>query len=389
MTLILSGPKLYAEQGVMTEAAVAIQDGVIQAIGTLDALQKRQSAEVLSFPFGYHLIPGFIDMHVHGANGHDVMDANAEALTAISQALAAEGTTAFLATTMTAEVSQIEKALSAVRDFMQAADEKKGAAILGVHLEGPFLSPEKMGAQRGDKILSPDVKLMQHWQALSDQIVRLVTLAPEQPNSAALIQYLKQQKIIPSIGHTNATYAETVEAIASGCCHATHLFNAMRGIQQREPGTVTAALLADDVMVELIVDGVHLHPAIVKLVLKTKGKDKIVLVTDAMRAKCLGDGCYDLGGQTVHVKSGQAQLADGTIAGSVLPMSSAIQNMLKFTGCELSDAVQMASENPAKALGLFHKKGSIALQKDADLVVLDEALNVVLTLCRGKISYQR
>jgi N-acetylglucosamine-6-phosphate deacetylase len=311
-----------------------------------------------------------------------VMDANLDALHTISMTLAAEGTTSFLATTMTADVIQIDDALVAIRDF--SSEKNVGANIVGIHLEGPFLSPHKMGAQRGDKIIFPDVELMQHWEKLSGHQIKLVTIAPEQPQSEPLIQYLKQKNIIASIGHTNATYAETVSAIHAGCSHATHLFNAMRGIHQREPGTVTAALLADDVMVELIVDGVHLHPAIVDLVCKIKNKNKIALITDAMRAKCLHDGSYDLGGQTVFVKNGQAQLADGTLAGSTLTMPSALQNILAFTQCSLHDAIKMTSANPAKALGLFQQNGSIAVNKHADLVVLDDALNVVLTLCGGR-----
>jgi N-acetylglucosamine-6-phosphate deacetylase len=383
--ILISGPKIYTEQGVLTDTALLIQDGMIQSIGASPSFANREG-EVLSFPSNYHVIPGLIDMHVHGANGCDVMDATPEALRTMSQALATEGTTAFLATTMTADVEHIERTLMAVRDYVKSHDTQ-GAAILGIHLEGPFVSPAKMGAQLGDNIIPPDVSLIKKWQTVSDHLIKLVTLAPEQPQGEAFIRYLTQQNIIASIGHTNATYAEAMTAITAGCSHATHLFNAMRGIHQREPGPVIAALLSDAVSVEMIVDGIHLHPAIVDFVLKTKGKEKVMLVTDAMRAKCLSDGCYDLGGQTVHVKNGQAQLADGTLAGSVLSMPSAIQNTLKFTGCSLEDTLKMASENPAKALGLFHKKGSIAEKKDADLVVLDEAFNVVLTLCRGKVVF--
>lgn len=377
------GPAVYTETGVLKNHAVSIADGKIQAVA---AAGKNVDAQALVFPESYHLVSGFIDLHTHGARGHDVMDASEEALQGISLALAEEGTTAFLATTMTGEIAEIESALLAVREY---GAKVSGASIVGVHLEGPFLAPSKMGAQRGEKILAPDVALLKHWQVLSDRMIKLVTLAPEQPNSAELIRYLRAEKMIASLGHTNATYAEAVEAIAQGCTHATHLFNAMSGIHHRAPGAVTAALLADEVMVELILDGVHLHPAIVDLTLKLKGKDKILLVTDAMRAKCLNDGCYDLGGQTVHVKNNQAQLANGTLAGSVLRMPSAIQNMLAFTGCDMLDAIKMASENPAKALGIFARKGSIVAQKDADLVVLDTEWNVVATICGGIVVYQR
>ncbi len=383
-----SGLQIVTEQGVLQNQAVMVNNGVIHAVGEKQSLLKKiPAAELLNFPEDYYLVPGFIDMHVHGANGKDVMDATPAALATISETLVAEGTTSFLATTMTADIEQIENALKVVRDFVNEQDNFATAKILGVHLEGPFLSSKKIGAQRGDKILAPQKKHIQRFQEISGNIIKLVTLAPELPNSQEFIHYLKQKKIIASIGHTDATFAETMAAIDAGCSHATHLFNAMRGIHQREPGAVTAALLADNVMAELIVDGVHLHPAIVQLALRVKGKEKIILVTDAMRAKCLQDGQYDLGGQTVIVKNNIAQLADGTLAGSVLKMPAAIQNTLKFTGCTISDAVKMAAENPARALGIFDKKGSIGVKKDADLVVLDNKFNVMLVMCEGRISF--
>jgi N-acetylglucosamine-6-phosphate deacetylase len=383
MDLLLTGLTVYTETGMLASGALAVRAGKIAALETV------QAVETLQFPSTYHLVPGFIDMHVHGANGHDVMDADVSALKAISYALAAEGTTAFLATTMTADVCDIERALVAVRDFMLVENADHGAAIIGVHLEGPFLAASKTGAQRGDKIIPPNLALVHHWQKISDSFIRLITLAPEQTDCLAFIHGLVQQKIIASIGHTNATYAEAMAAIEAGCTHATHLFNAMRGMHQREPGAVTAALLSPKMMVELILDGVHLHPAIVDLTWRMKGKDKIILVTDAMRAKCLADGCYDLGGQSVQVKAGRAELADGTLAGSVLKMSTALQNMMAFTGCGLSDVLKMTSENPARALGLFDTKGSIRVGKDADLVVLDDSLEVVMTICSGEIKYRK
>jgi N-acetylglucosamine-6-phosphate deacetylase len=385
MSILISGPKVYTENSILKNGSVFVEENLIAAVGSGG---KNFSAHLkFEFPETFHLVPGFIDLHTHGANGHDVMDATQEALVAICQALAQEGTTAFLATTMTEEVSQIEKALTAVRDFMHAAPST-GAAILGVHLEGPFLAASKQGAQRGDRIINPDAELVRHWEKISGDAIKIVTLAPEKPEGLALVKYLKSRGIVSSLGHTNATFDEATAAIVAGSSYATHLFNAMSGIHQREPGTVTAALLSDAVSTELIVDGFHLHPAIVKLALRVKGKDKIVLVTDAMRAKCLQDGCYELGGQDVHVKNGRAQLTDGTLAGSVLQMPSAIRNLLDFTGCDLADAVKMAAENPAKILNIFQRKGSIEKNKDADLVVLNEDFKVVLTVCGGKVVFE-
>jgi N-acetylglucosamine-6-phosphate deacetylase len=382
MSVLLTGAQVYLADGIKKNSGLLLEEGVIAAV-----TGQAKSKTMLNFPASYHIVPGFIDLHVHGARGHDVMDGNVTALTNISAALAAEGTTAFLATTMTATPAAIEQALVTVRDFMLTQTAGQGARVLGVHLEGPFIAAAKMGAQPGDKILAPNVELMRNWQELAANNVKLVTLAPELADSVALIHYLREQGVVASIGHTDATYAETVSAIAAGCTHGTHLFNAMRGIHQREPGAVTALLLAADVMVELILDGVHLHPAIVQLVLRTKGLENIVLVTDAMRAKCLADGCYELGGQEVLVSKGEARLADGTLAGSVLSMSAALRNVLEFTGCGLGDALRMVAENPARVLGLFDRKGSIEVGKDADVVVLDEDLNVVVTVCGGGIAY--
>lgn len=380
--ITLSGLTVHAELSILKNASVEILDGKIKAIHQ----NKTSSSEKLVFPPQYHLIPGLIDLHVHGANGSDVMDANVDALTVISSALAAEGVTGFLATTMSAPPKQIEQALCAVQDFIHHQKKAIGAKILGVHLEGPFISQEKMGAQRKDRALLPNIDYLKKWQSICNGLLKIVTLAPELPENLSLIRYLKQQYIIPSIGHTNATFSEGMAAIEAGCSHVTHLFNAMRGIHHREPGIATAALLSDQVTAEIIVDGVHVHPAMVDLALKMKGKDKLVLITDAMRAKCLGPGMHELGGQLIEVKDNIAQLADGTLAGSTLKMPIALKNMMKFTQCALSDAVKMAAENPAKILGIFDQKGSIAIGKDADLVVLDENLEVILTLVGGEIA---
>ncbi|OGT47349.1 MAG: N-acetylglucosamine-6-phosphate deacetylase [Gammaproteobacteria bacterium RIFCSPHIGHO2_12_FULL_41_20] len=349
-------------------------------------MQRFMPAQCIEFPEHYFLAPGFIDLHIHGAKGSDVMDASPAALAKINQALVAAGVTAYLATTMTADIPTITAALFNVHQCMQAA--QSGASILGVHLEGPFLAPAKAGAQRSESMILPNIELIQQWQRQVPDTIRVVTLAPEQPGALELIQYLKQQDIIPAIGHTNADYAQTMAAIAQGGCYGTHLFNAMRGLHHREPGVLGALLLSEQITAELIVDGVHLHPAIVQLAWKMKGAQQLVLVTDAMRAQCLGEGCYELGGQSVHVtQEGIARLADRTLAGSTLTMSQALRNFMAFTQCSLLEAIKLTSENPAKLLGMFQQRGSIAPGKIADLVVLDEDYNVVTTVCAGKTVY--
>lgn len=376
---ILSAGKIHTENGILNQAAIRIKEGCITEIDSLT------SQAHLTFPESFHIVPGFIDLHIHGADGYDVMDASPVALEKISAALAREGTTSYLATTMTATLEDINRVVLNVQRYMQSPS--LGASLLGIHLEGPFISPQKVGAQRLDLAIAPNEAYFLQWQKLSGDKIKLVTLAPELPNSLSFIEFLHKNAVVVSIGHTDATYAETVAAVQAGCSHVTHLFNAMRGMHHREPGVLTAALLSSELSAELILDGVHLHPAMVELALRVKGKEKIILVTDAMRAKCMADGEYTLGGQTVFVTHGQAKLADGTLAGSTLTMPQAIKNMMKFTQCSLENVLPFVSANPAKTLKIFDKKGSIAQGKDADLVVLNDQLEVVMTICRGEIVY--
>lgn len=379
--IIFSGLQILIEKKWVTDQAVVVEENKIKAIIPAEMIRHHLPALHHEFSSDHYLIPGLIDLHVHGANGKDIMDASEEAFMAIRLALAAEGVTGFLATTMTADNERIEAVLKAIPGAMA---QEEGAAIYGVHLEGPFISASKSGAQRREDVQVPDISLFQNWQSLANGAIRLVTLAPELPGAIPFIKSLHNMDVITSIGHTNATYEETIAAIAAGCTQATHLFNAMSGLHQRHPGAVGALLLANDVYAEIITDGLHLHPAVVEIALQMKGKDRLLLVTDAMRAKCLGDGHFDLGGQQVEVKKGRAALTDGTIAGSTLRMPQAIMNMAKFSHCSLIDAIQMATFNPAHVLGLSLHKGDISVGKDADLVVCNKDFDVLLTMREGK-----
>lgn len=383
---IFSGMRVLQGKRWLENHAVIVEQNKIKAIISADMIKHHMPAEVHEFSADCALVPGFIDMHIHGTGGYDVMDGSVDALRHISKLLAEDGVTGFLATTMTASHERIEAALAAIPEAMQNA---QGAAILGVHLEGPFISKEKMGAQNGKYAIAPDIELFKKWQRIAENNIRLVTLAPELNDAIAFIQALRVLDVIPAIGHTNATYDQTMAAVSAGSTYATHLFNAMRPLHQREPGTVGALLLAHEVTGELIADGEHLHPAIYQLAYKIKNKDHLILVTDAMRAKCMDDGCYDLGGQKVHVKNKKAALPDGTLAGSVLSIPEAIKNFMKFTGCEMEDAINMASYNPAAKLKLASRKGSIDVGKDADLVILSANLHVKLTMCGGRIVFEK
>ncbi|MFL6518034.1 MAG: N-acetylglucosamine-6-phosphate deacetylase, partial [Bacillus sp. (in: firmicutes)] len=238
-------------------------------------------------------------------------------------------------------------------------------------------------------IIDPDLSLLEEWQKLSYETIKLVTLAPERPHGLEMIRYLKEKGIIASIGHSDATYEEVNEAIDAGANHVTHLYNQMRGLHHREPGVVGAAFLREELKAEIIVDGVHSRPEMVNLAFKQKRSDGLILITDSMRAKCLKNGMYELGGQEVIVQDGKAVLEDGTLAGSILRLGQAVKNIISYTGCSLEDAIEMASANPAKQLNIYDRKGSIALGKDADIVILDEAMEVYMTLCRGVLAFKR
>ncbi|WCK53546.1 N-acetylglucosamine-6-phosphate deacetylase [Aneurinibacillus sp. Ricciae_BoGa-3] len=384
--IIIRGAAVYSEKGIEEAGYILIEDGKIGSIGR--GIPEQQSgALVLSFPAAYKVVPGMIDLHIHGAAGADVMDASREALKTIAAQLPAEGTTGFLATTMTQTEDAIEKALGAVAGYM-ANPAGAGAEVLGVHLEGPFISPKRAGAQPVHLIREMDIGTFDRWQSISGGNIKLVTLAPERQGGLDFTRHLAKQGVVASIGHSDATYAETVKGIEAGITHATHLYNGMRGLHHRDPGVAGAVLLYKAVKAELIADGIHVHPDMVSLTYKNKGSEGLIIITDAMRAKCLGSGTYELGGQEVRVGNGRATLADGTLAGSVLQMRDAVRNTIAYTGCSLEEIVQMTSTNPARQIGVFDRKGSLAEGKDADIVVLNEDNGVVLTLCRGRIAYK-
>ncbi|SEM51214.1 N-acetylglucosamine-6-phosphate deacetylase [Mesobacillus persicus] len=386
---LLKNMTIYSETNIIDNGYVVIIDGKIQEVGSLSKLVEEVNYEVMELPAGSILIPGFIDVHIHGVNGADTMDATPEALMRMAEALPREGTTSFLATTITQEREAIERALVNAGVYISSQPLTGKAEVLGVHLEGPFINKKMAGAQPVNHIISPETALFQEWQALSKNNIKLVTLAPEVPGALELISYLNSTGVIASLGHTDATYNEVKSAITKGAKQVTHLFNQMRGLHHREPGMVGAAFLYDELKAELIVDGVHVTPEIVNIAYRQKGSKGLLLITDSMRAKCLKNGSYDLGGQQVKVEDGRAVLEDGTLAGSILKLGQAVKNMMNYTGCSLAETIEMAAVNPAKQLNVYEHKGSIKRGKDADLVILDQNYNVFMTFCRGEMAYQR
>lgn len=351
----------------------------ISAVGNMSEYVAETDEEVIDAS-GSRLVPGFIDVHSHGGYGMDNMDGDADEINRMIGKMHQEGITSYFPTTMTQSNENIEKALVGIR---KAAE--KNPVIQGVHLEGPFISAVFKGAQPEEHIKLPDADLMRRWQDLSGGLIRLVTYAPETSDATAFEKYCLDNQIVLSVGHSNARRSQLQQSEAT---HITHLYNAQRGLHHREPGVTGHAFLEDDIYVEMIVDGLHIDPEMVKIAFKQKGADRIELITDAMRAKGMGDGISELGGQKVIVKDGEARLESGNLAGSVLEFQKAFENVISFTGCSISDAVKMSSVNQAREFGLV-QKGSIAPGKDADMVLLSKAFTVERTISFGKTVFNK
>ena len=335
----------------------------------------------------YIVVPGFIDRHIHGANGSDAMYATFKDLDNISKTIAEEGVTSFLPTTMTDDEGRIKKALCNIKDYIDSG-RIVGAQVIGAHLEGPFISPKHKGAQPLEYILKPDVKKFKEFEDASGENIREVTFAYEE-GGKEFCKYLASKKITASLGHTDATVNDVFEAVKDGATSSTHTYNAMKGLHHREAGTVGGVFLSDEIYAEVICDFVHVSPAAIKVLFKMKGKDKVTIITDALECKHCPDGKYKLAGQDVFLKGKEARLADGTLAGSTLYMNDGIRNLKDLLGLSIEDAVNLASINPARALNVDDKKGSIEIGKDADFVVIDEDLNVYMTVVKGEIVYNK
>src|SRR5437588_201056 len=330
MKTVITAKYLFTPTERIDLPVITIEDGVITVVDSQEHSELPANAAHFDFP-GMVLAPGFIDIHVHGGAGHDVMEADNSALAAIEAGMARHGVTSYLPTTVTAPEDRLLHALEHLGKSVADQDERQHrAAPLGIHLEGPFISHAKRGVHPPENLLQPSPeKLDRFWQACGGTI-RMMTIAPELPGAVETIQYAKGRGVIASIGHSNATYQEVSDGIAAGAHHATHTFNAMRALDHREPGILGAVLTNDMLTADIIADGVHIAPAVVKMFLTAKGPERAILITDAISATGMPDGRYRLGTFDVEVKGGRCEF-NGKLAGSVLTLDRAVRNVMSYT----------------------------------------------------------
>jgi N-acetylglucosamine-6-phosphate deacetylase len=365
-----------------------IEDGRIVAVGTRDAMEVPGGAREVRFDDKI-LAPGFVDIHIHGGVGYDVMRASADELAAVERSLAARGVTSYFPTTVTAPLDMTCIALERLAAAVETADARLSrngdlrAQPLGMHLEGPFLSHARRGVHPPEHLQEPSMAIFDRlWQAARGK-VSVMTIAPELTNAEYLIREATNRGVTVSVGHSDATAEQTRSGISAGALHATHTFNAMRPLDHRDPGIVGAVLGDDRLTAELICDGVHVEPEVVKIWYRAKGPNRAVLVTDAISATGMGDGRYQLGGFEVEVK-GDICSFEGKLAGSVLSLERAVRNVMEFASIGLWEAVRLATFNPARVAGVSGRKGALAAGADADIVVLSPRGEVVKTIVRGQ-----
>ncbi|WP_052667570.1 N-acetylglucosamine-6-phosphate deacetylase [Nitriliruptor alkaliphilus] len=390
--LLLSGTRIVTPVGVIDDGWLLADDGVILQLGqglpepaTLAAARGSDDDVEHIVAAGGWLVPGFIDVHVHGALGHETMDGEVDGLAAMAAFYASHGVTSFLATTWTASTDDTLHALDGVARALTELDA--GARLLGAHMEGPYLSARRCGAQDSAAIRPADAAEAARF--LDTGVVRLMTVAPEVPGNLDLVSECVRRGVTVSAGHTDATYEQVMVAVDRGVRHVTHTFNAMRPLHHREPGLVGAAMTERVLTVEVIADGIHVHPTVLRALYDARGGRGIVLVTDAMRATGMPPGRYPIGDdRSVVLADGAVRLPDGALAGSVLTFDTALRNLAAATGRGPDRLWASASRNAAQVAGVADRKGAIARGQDADLVLLSEDLEVQLTVVEGRVVHR-
>ena len=382
-TLLLHTARALIPASEIQDAAILIRDGVIEAIGPREGMSLPLGAEELQAA-QHTAIPGFVDVHIHGAGGHDVMEGTDEALAGVARTLARHGTTSFLATTVTASPDDICRSVEGIARYMSVQYEtaQARAEVLGVHFEGPFISSARRGVHPKEWVQLPSAELLERFLRAASGSARILTIAPELLGAVPCIEAARKAGLVVAMGHTDATYEQARAAIARGVHHAVHVYNAMRPFSHRDSGVIGAVLTTPDVTAELIADGVHVEEAAMRILLQAKGAGCVILVSDGISATGMPDGKYTLGKFEVTVSDGVCRNTEGKLAGSTLTLDRALRNVVGM-GFPLSDAVRMLTSNPAKLLGLEFKKGALRVGADADIVLLDRDLQVTNVWARG------
>ena len=384
--LLLHAGRAVTPAAEISDAGILIHDGTIEAVGPREALRLPAGAEEIREPEAI-AIPGFLDVHIHGAGGRDVMEGTRQAIGTVARTIAEHGTTSFLATTVTASAEDTSRSIEGISHYIEHQHEEDAvrSEVLGIHFEGPFLSPTRRGVHPQEWLQLPSVELLGRFLKAARGTARLLTIAPELPGAASCIEAAHTAGLVVAMGHTDANYEQTRAAIARGVRHAVHVYNAMRPFTHRDPGVIGAVLTSPEVTAELIADGVHVEDGAMRLLLQAKGAERVILVSDGTAATGMPDGKYKLGPLEVIVSGGVCRNAEGKLAGSTLTLDRALRNIVAL-GFSLPEAVRMLTQNPALLLGLEFKKGTLRPGADADIVLLDSSLQIRRVWTRGITS---
>jgi N-acetylglucosamine-6-phosphate deacetylase len=383
--IVIHADRLFTPFEEIQDAAIVVRGGKISDVGRRGRVDAPRGVRAIEFG-GKIIVPGFVDVHIHGAGGRDVMEGTRDALNTIAMTVATHGTTSFLATTVTASEIETCESVAHIADYIlegrERAPRELSAEILGIHFEGPFISAARRGVHPTKWIAAPSVEILGQLLKKARGTAQIITLAPELPGALELIASARQAGLIISLGHTDATYEQASAAIEAGASHAAHVYNAMRPFSHRETGVLGAVLTSPQVSAELIADGVHVDDAAMWMLVALKTPERVILVSDGMSATGMPDGRYQLGLFEVKVSQGVARNKEGKLAGSTLTLDRALRNIVAL-GVPFVDALRMVTANPAAQIGLSARKGILARGADADLVVLDEQLEVAGVMTRG------
>lgn len=381
---------VYTPTEEIRNGVILLEGRRIATVGSREQVKIPQGAKVIDYQ-DRTVVPGFIDIHIHGAVGYDLMEATPEAVASVGKYLARHGTTSYAATTVAASLERTLNAAKGLGEIIKASnaahvasDRISGAQPVGIHLEGPFLNIKRRGAHPASQIRKPSIELLDRFLEAAQGTARILTLAPELEGALTVLEHAKSKGLKVGIGHSNATYEQAKSAIDAGATHAVHCFNAMRPFMHRDAGIIGAVLTDDRVSAELICDGIHVEPTAIRLMVRSKGAERLILVSDSLSGAGMPDGNYRLGNFTVHVAGGVCRTVEGNLAGSSVTLDAALRNLSAYTGLSFRECLPCVTANPARILGLEKQKGIIAPKADADLAILDQEFYVTQTYVQGR-----